>query len=397
MIDSSERLSGVRRLIEMKQYFVIHAPRQSGKTTYLYELVKKINEEGKYYALYCSVETGQEVDDAEKGIPALVNTLKKYVNRSNLPLKEEFAKNPDFSDFTNVLNIVLTDYCVALDKPLVVFFDEADALGENTLISFLRQLRAGYNDRIMIEFVHSLALVGLRNIKDYKWKVRPDSESRHSASPFNIVTKVFSISNFTIEQIRELYGQHTQESGQIFEEAAIEYIAEQTQGQPWLVNAIANEVIQELLSWDYSKPVTKALAEQAVHNIIMRRDTHIDQLLEKLKEPRIRNVVEPLILGNYVDDTSEDFQYASDLGIVRETRTGSEFANPIYNEVMTRELNLKLQKEMTRKTPYEIPDFYKDGRIDMSNLMAKFHSTSENLSRGRKRYFKSEKKCPAAM
>ncbi|MDR1724214.1 MAG: AAA-like domain-containing protein [Tannerella sp.] len=372
MIDSSERLRGVKRLIDMEQYFVIHAPRQSGKTTYLNELTDQINAEGKYYALYCSAETGQEVNDAEKGIPALVRTLKKYVSRSTLPLKDEFAKNPDYEDFTNILNIVITDYCVMLDKPLVMFFDEADALGEDTLISFLRQLRSGYNDRGKIKFVHSLALVGMRNIKDYKWKVRPESESRHTSSPFNIVTKVFNIKNFTIEQISELYGQHTADTGQIFEEEAIEYIAQQTQGQPWLVNAIANEVIQELLDWDYSKPVTKALAEQAVHNIILRRDTHIDQLIEKLKETPVKNVVEPLLLGKLIDVFTEDFKYTNDLGIVRDNNGIVEFANPIYNEVMTRELNANLQYNLNKNAQLDMPNFYKDGLIDMDCLMAKF-------------------------
>ncbi|MDR1746119.1 MAG: ATP-binding protein, partial [Tannerella sp.] len=230
MIDSSERLRGVKNLIESEQYFVIHAARQSGKTTFLQELTRQLNDEGKYYALYCTVESGQEVVQAEKGIPALVRTIKKYVNRSQLPHKEEFAKNPDYEDFTNVLNIVLTDYCNILDKPLVIFFDEADCLGEDTLIMFLRQLRSGYNDRGTTPFVHSVALVGMRNIKDYRWKVRPDTESKHAASPFNIVTKVLSISNFTIEQVWELYLQHTSDTGQVFEKYAVEFIYEQTQG-----------------------------------------------------------------------------------------------------------------------------------------------------------------------
>ncbi|MDR1860876.1 MAG: ATP-binding protein [Bacteroidales bacterium] len=357
----------------MKQYFVIHAARQSGKTTFLRELTQQLNNEGKYYALYCTVESVQEVIQAEIGIPALVRTIKKYVNYSQLPLKEEFAKNPDYENFTNILNIVLSDYCVLLDKPLVIFFDEADCLSEDTLISFLRQLRSGYNDRGYTPFVHSIALVGIRNIKDYRWKVRPDSESRHTSSPFNIVTEVLSISNFTIAQVWELYRQHTEETGQIFEEEAVEYIYAQTQGQPWLVNAIAREVIQKLLDWDYTKPVTKALAEQAIHNIIIRRDTHIDQLLEKLKEPRVRSVVEPLLLGGYIDTYSEEFSYVSDLGIIRKTPDKIEFSNPIYNEVITRTLNGDLQDSLLRnKKEYDIPKYFRNGSIDMALLMGDF-------------------------
>ncbi|MDR2691338.1 MAG: ATP-binding protein, partial [Dysgonamonadaceae bacterium] len=96
-----------------------------------------------------------------------------------------------------------------LDKPLVILFDEADCLSEGTLISFLRQLRSGYNDRSFVPFVHSVALAGMRNIRDYKAKIRPDSESLGSASPFNIVTKAYTLQNFTKDEITQLYLQHT--------------------------------------------------------------------------------------------------------------------------------------------------------------------------------------------
>ena len=53
MIEAASRLRGVEQLIDMKQYFVIHAARQSGKTTYLKDLSRRLNESGKYYTLYC--------------------------------------------------------------------------------------------------------------------------------------------------------------------------------------------------------------------------------------------------------------------------------------------------------------------------------------------------------
>jgi type II secretory pathway predicted ATPase ExeA len=360
-------------IIDMKQYFVIHAARQSGKTTYLKELTRQLNDEGKYYAFYCTLERLQEVFDMKEGIPAIVKTLESQIIKTNLPFKDDFAKDADYDDYTNVFHDVLIQYCKLLDKPFVMFFDEADSLSEDTLIAFLRHLRSGYNNRGETPFVHSVALVGMRNIKDYRWKVRPDSESRHAASPFNIVTEVLTIKNFTPEQVWELYLQHTVETGQIFENDAVKYIYEQTQGQPWLVNATAREVIAKLLEWDYAKPVTKALAEQAIHNIIIRRDTHIDQLLEKLKEPRVRSVVEPLLLGGYIDTSTEDFSYVCDLGIIRKTPSKIEFSNPIYNEVITRTLNSTLQEQLTRNNPkYDMPAYYKNDAIDMTLLMSDF-------------------------
>ncbi|MDR2615667.1 MAG: ATP-binding protein, partial [Oscillospiraceae bacterium] len=215
MIEAASRLHGVGQLIDMEQYFVIHAARQSGKTTYLLDLERRLNESGRYYALYCSLETAQGVTDPEKGIPEIVRKLQNLLRLSDIPHGSDFAKDANFENFTGVLNTELVLFCKLLDKPLVILFDETDCLSEGTLILFLRQLREGYNRRSVIPFVHSIALVGMRNIRDYKARVRPDSESLGSASPFNIVTKALTLSNFTVEEVGALYKQHTDETGQV--------------------------------------------------------------------------------------------------------------------------------------------------------------------------------------
>jgi hypothetical protein len=260
-----------------------------------------------------------------------------------------------------------------LDKPLVIFFDEADCLSEGALISFLRQLRDGYNNRSSIPFLHSVALVGMRNIRDFKVKIRPDSQTLGSASPFNIVKKSLTLQNFTREEVAMLYGQHTADTGQVFEDSAIDLAWEQTQGQPWLVNAIACEVIEQILHSDYTRPVTAEMVAQAIQTIILRRDTHIDSLLERLKEERVRNVIEPVILGGYVDITTDDFYYTRDLGLIRVTKEKTEPANPIYAEVIVRTLNYSLQSELQQHNPlYQMPRYMKGGRIDMDFLMRDF-------------------------
>jgi hypothetical protein len=375
MIESSTRLHGVEELIAMKQYFVIHAARQSGKTTYLQDLAQRLNAEGKYYALYCSLENMQEVTDPEKAIPEIVRKIKTVLRFSDIPHKTEFAKEADYANFSGVLNTELTLFCMLLDKPFAIFFDEADCLSEGTLISFLRQLRDGYNSRSRIPFAHSVALVGMRNIRDFKAKIRPDSQTLGSASPFNIVTKALTLKNFTREDIAMLYGQHTSETGQIFEDAAIDLVWEQTQGQPWLVNAIAREMIVEMLASDYSQAVTAGMVKQAIQNIILRRDTHIDSLLERLKEERVRKVIQPLITGEKgnIDKLSDGYSYVRDLGLIRDTPGGFEPANPIYAEVIVRTLNYNEQDTLLGpQYPYRMPRYLKDGRIDMDFLMRDF-------------------------
>ncbi|MDR2556820.1 MAG: ATP-binding protein, partial [Bacteroidales bacterium] len=203
MIDASERIHGVEELIGYKQYFVIHAARQSGKTTYLKDLSNRLNADGKYYCLYCSLESLQDVIDPQTGIPEIVRQIQSKLARTDFPHKEEFAINANYQSFTTVLFDELSKYVKILDKPLVILFDEADCLSEGTMIAFLRQLRDGHNSRAMSPFVDSVALVGMRNIRDYKVHLRPDSESLGTASPFNIITKAFTINSFTKAQIEE--------------------------------------------------------------------------------------------------------------------------------------------------------------------------------------------------
>jgi hypothetical protein len=374
MIDAVSRLQGVEQLIDMEQYFVIYAARQSGKTTYLLDLVLKLNAEGRYHAVYCSLEGLQGIDEAEKGIPLVIGCIKQALKACKIPRNEEFAKKPDYFNYAGVLNIELTDFCEIIDKPLILFFDEADCLSGATLISFLRQLRAGYINRMLAPFVHSVALVGMRNIRDYKAQVRPDSQSLGSASPFNIVTKTYTLKNFTKEEIASLYRQHTDETGQIFEEEAIDLVFEQTQGQPWLVNAVVNEVIVEILDSDYTQPVTTDLVNQAIQTIILRRDTHIDSLLERLKEDRVRRVIEPMLSGDdFFGRMSDDYQYVTDLGLIKDVESKIQPANPIYAEVIARTLSFDAQKKLMTKAPdAEIPRYMKDGKIDVDYLMRDF-------------------------
>ena len=374
MIEAALRLQGVEQLIDMEQYFVIHAARQSGKTTYLMDLSQRLNEGGKYYALYCSLESLQKIADAREGIPEIVKLLKRTISFSNIPKKFEFAEEVDYDHFTGVLNFELSKFCSIIDKPLVILFDEADCISEDTLISFLRQLREGYNSRIIIPFVHSIALVGMRNIRDYKAKIRPDSQSLGSASPFNIVTETLTLKNFTNEEITSLYRQHTDASGQIFEQEAIDLAYEQTQGQPWLVNAIVREVIVKILQSDYTQPVTAPLVAEAIQTIIMRRDTHIDSLLERLKEDRVRQVIEPMLYGEkFFERLSDSYQYVTDLGLIKDIDGKIQPANPIYGEVIARTLSYEAQRDFLIEKPNSnLPRYLKDGVIDMNSLMQDF-------------------------
>ncbi|MDR1611472.1 MAG: ATP-binding protein, partial [Planctomycetota bacterium] len=244
MLPAIERLPEARRLAERKQYFVIHAARQSGKTTLLQALTDEINAAGRLYALYCSLETLQGYSDPDRGLSMIVYALNGAFATSPISRVKQ-AKSQPIGNAATGIRFALSEFSIALDKPLVLFLDEADCLSGQALITFLRQLREGYVNRARIPFPWSIALVGMRDIRDFKARVRPEGETLGSASPFNIVTKALTLDNFSREQVAELYRQHTEATGQVFEPEAVDRAWYWTEGQPWLVNALARQVVED--------------------------------------------------------------------------------------------------------------------------------------------------------
>ena len=166
------------------------------------------------------------------------------------------------------------------------------------------------------------------------------SDRLNSSSPFNIKVESFTLSNFTFKEVQKLYHQHTEATGQIFTTDAIERAFYLTDGQPWLVNAIARQVT-EFLAKDVTIPITVELINQAKEILIQRQDTHLDSLAERLREDRVKAIIEPILAGldlpNIPDD---DIRYLLDLGLCKMSNgRGLEIANPIYQEVLPRVLN----------------------------------------------------------
>jgi hypothetical protein len=376
LLPALARCPELAALIQGRNYFVIHAARQAGKTTLLKALATEINSVGERVALYCSLESVQGLSEPEKGIPAILNCLASAV--SDASWKRSWPPFPQDSlggGLNMAVKVALGGFCRALGKPLVLLFDEADCLSNQTLITFLRQLRDGFINRADAPFPSSIALVGMRDIRDYKAKIRPDGDTLGSASPFNIITKSLTLKNFTRDEIGILYAQHTAETGQPFTPEAVDRASHWTGGQPWLVNAIARECVEEILARDLTKPVTAELMNLAAENLLRRRDTHLDSLYERLKEERVRRVVEPVMLGQEFSAAglmNDDTQYTLDLGLLRQEKGVLSPANPIYAEVIAR--TLSYDSQVAFQTRVENPPWATADGLDMTGLLKAFQT-----------------------
>ncbi|MET8422550.1 ATP-binding protein [Nocardia sp. NPDC004860] len=368
MLSAAERLPGARKYIEFGSYFVVHVPQPSGKTTALLGLARELTAEGHYLAMSISCETAQVIGDDVGAVESiLLSELRQKAERQHWPPELMPPDQwPDAKPGTR-LKKGLDAWVAKCPRPLVFFFDEIDALRGNGLFNVLQQLRAGYTED-RENFMHSVVLCGRQDVRDDHAASGDDSKRQGTASPFNITIDSIRIGDFDEVEMRQLYGQHTTDTGQEFDDKAIDLAFYYTQGQPRLVNALAWEIIGEMR---VRETITLEHVETAKERLILARATHLDSLIDKLNQPRVQRVLEPVITGEIPDlDASfdDDVAYVRDLGLIAQGRQ-LRFANPIYQEVIVRVLGQRTEAVITA----EPPSFrYPDGRIDFPRLLREF-------------------------
>jgi len=268
------------------------------------------------------------------------------------------------------LNKLLSLWARECQAPLVLLIDEIDSLVGDTLISVLRQLRAGYDMRPGL-FPQNVMLCGIRDVRDYRIHSAKDKAIITGGSAFNIKAKSVRLSNFSEGEVGILYKQHTEETGQAFVDGVMDLVWELTCGQPWLVNALGYEACFEMKEADErSRPITIEMIEQAKENIILRRETHIDQLADKLQETRVRQVIGPILEGQKEPEqiSTDDLSYVIDLGLVK-IDGQLKIANRIYQEVIPRELTHSTQVTISEQPAWYISP---TGQLDMDKLLRSF-------------------------
>lgn len=353
--------------VEAGDYFVLHAPRQSGKTTFLRPFAQALTDGGRFAGLYASCEAAEAAADNHLAAQELL--VSRLIDRIETQLPEPLRPPPfspgspqtRFGDF-------LAHWAAHSPRPLVLLLDEIDAVRGNSLISVLRQLREAFPER-PTHAPWSVVLCGLRDVREYKTASEGDPSRLGTASPFNIKVASLTMAAFTPEEVVELLEQHTAETGQAFEAEAKARLAALTGGQPWLVNALARELVEPM---GLTATITADQVEVAKERLIQARATHLDALVARLTEPRVRRVLEPVLSGESTPlDTvfDDDAVYVRDLGLVLERPL--RVANPIYAEIIARVLSNPVQQNILHDPRTFVAS---DGRLDLSVLLREFSS-----------------------
>lgn len=263
MLPPVERISGLMRLIERQGYFVIHAPRQSGKTTTMAALAKQLTDEGRFAAVLVSCEVaGSLGDKLEQTELALLQAWWQQAQQ-DLPTALHPPKLKPGVAGVQIAH-ALIDWATVCPLPIVLLIDKVDVIHDRVLISLLHQLRANFPLRPK-GFPQSLALIDQQDITNCGL---PFGRGRYLEMrvPFNIKVASLTLENFTQAEIKQLYQQHTDQTGQAFLAEAVTEVFELTQGQPRLVNAIAAQVTDDLVL-DRKIPITAVHVAQAKQSL----------------------------------------------------------------------------------------------------------------------------------
>jgi len=357
----------------------VHAPRQTGKTTALRALARELTAHGRYAALHFSCEAARAADDDYGSASRTILSRIRVSAQDALPAQLRPPPWRDAPDGTLIVD-ALRAWAQVCPRPLVLFFDEIDALRGQSLLSVLSQLRDGYNSR-PASFPWSVALCGLRDIRDCRPRNRfaiprvpgtaagGDPSRLGTSSPFNIKLESLRLGDFALDEVADLYAQHTAETGQPLAPGAVDHAYELTAGQPWLVNALAREAVEKL-AVPVTQPITVDHLETAKEQLILARATHLDSLAARLAEPRVQKILSPVLAGDVLDlePYDDDVTYLRDLGLIA-PNAPVRVANPIYREVIAHVLASRVQESVTADPRSFVRP---DGTFDLPKMLTEF-------------------------
>ncbi len=344
MVTRSQETADFMERVKDGKYIVIFAPRQTGKTTFFQRALDILTtQEQNYFPIQLNFEEA-ESDTAPNFYRGLYEDILEQIEivferRGEVPsvALADFLENNNgitdnrsmrrfFRQFARLLphDTQDTTQTPSLTQHVVLFIDEFDGISRDALKGFLHSLRHIYVAG-KPRSPHSVGIVGVKSIKQLNYD--------DSVSPFNIQDE-FVLPNFTLEQVRELLQQYTDEVGQAFAPEVIETLYKQTAGQPFLVNRAA-QILTTELNIPKTETITLAHFTTAQKKLLLEKNTNIEHLTTNVRKSRrferllmrIMTYEEGVRFNPHDDIIDELTTY----GVIRNSTDGKcEIVNPIY-------------------------------------------------------------------
>jgi hypothetical protein len=265
--------TGVQQLIgspeeENGHYFTIWAPRQTGKTWLIRQIEQVISQQYPEEFTVFDFSLG-----GLRGMNFTLSENSDFPKRFGELFQEKLPSKPTVSDWREFRDLFSKTEGV-WDRPLILLIDEVDTIPLSLIDMMVAQFREMYLDR-KNNWLHGLALVGVRAVLGI--------ESQRG-SPFNI-QRSLKVPNLTPEEVKELYRQYQEESGQQIESVVVDKIYQSTKGQPGLVSWFG-----ELLTEKYNPGMDKTLDEknwELIWHFARSREPNntLLNIIAKAKEP----------------------------------------------------------------------------------------------------------------
>lgn len=382
MIDLSERLSEIKKMVDAGEYFTINRARQYGKTTLLAALAEYLKSDYKVISLDFQTISYGDFENEEKFVAAFSNEI--LISEYDIPedirsTLLHFADGKERNVTLSVLFRTLLQWCRISEKPLVLIIDEVDTATNNQVfVDFLAQLRAYYLRRMQMPTFRSVILAGVYDVRNVKSKIRPE-ENHKMNSPWNIAAKFKIDMNFSVDDISGMLNEYEQDyqTGMDVVEIA-EMIYSYTSGYPYLVSCLC-KMIDEDIKGESKTAWSKQDVLTAVKMLLNDKNPLFESLIGKLNEYQgVKNLIYRLLfrgenIGYNPDDSGIDM--AEMFGFIKVRNGNVYIANRIFE---TRLYNMFLmstdeqEKDIYREGARLKNQFIHDGALDMRRILEKF-------------------------
>ncbi|UCH93863.1 MAG: AAA-like domain-containing protein [Candidatus Aminicenantes bacterium] len=357
----------IKTMVDRGRYFSIFAPRQSGKTTFFEGIRDQLHDEPTYVSIILSFEKYTNIDKTrfyqlieEELYSQLLNRLRR-VNCDKIEAVERFLDSHRLIDHISFTQLFDELNRLIQFKKIVIFIDEFDGIPLKELGNFLTALRSLYQKykKVKQKALYSVGLVGIRNIT--KLVVG-------GVSPFNIADQV-NLPAFTLENVRCLYAQYTEETNQPFTPGAVKKVYEETAGQPWLVNRLGTILTIDIKP-ETMEPIDEKDVEQAIGMLLREKNDHFDNLYEKAKLHK-ETFVEIVFDHVEYEPDGEDQGWLEQYGLIKYKNGNAVVANNIYK---TRFIKTFF-KEVNAYREISIQAYTLAGnRLDMKRILLDFNN-----------------------
>ncbi len=390
MVDISEKLKAIEKMIEAGYYFTINRSRQYGKTTTLEALRMSLRD--KYVVLFVSFEGLGTASFCEEAV--FVKVFLKYLVipeletqnvdfRQSIQAMKNIMNGPEEECHLVELSRQLTDMCSISPKPIVLMIDEVDSASNNQVfLDFLAILRSQYLKRNRMPAFQSVILAGIYDIRNLKRKLRSEEEHKYN-SPWNIAADFDVDMSFSARDISSMLKEYEADHHTGMDmEAVSREMYDYTGGYPYLVSRICQLLDTKICNMkgfeEPSKLWTEEGIAQAVKVLLNESNTLFDDLRKKMEDyPDLRKLLSEMLFQGSTfpyNRYSVLIDMGTMFGFFKDSNGTLMVANRIFETWM---YNLFLSDEMVGNAVYQVGlqdknMFIKDDRLNMLAVLEKF-------------------------